>query len=164
MRTNSLDGVLRRAHLALLKIFKRLPRRARVAVVHVLAPTFTVGAICIVERADGHLLLVRHSYRDRWGFPGGLLTRGEGVIDCARREALEECSIRIDVVGEPAVVVDPRPRRVDVVYRCRTDEPENARAIPPEVVDIGWFAPDALPELQHEAAGALVALARIPHP
>jgi ADP-ribose pyrophosphatase YjhB (NUDIX family) len=156
--------VLRRAHLALLKLYKRLPRRARLAVVHTLAPSYTVGAICIVERADGALLLVRHSYRDRWGFPGGLMNRGEDVVDCARRETREECDIDIEVVGEPAVVVEPGSRRVDVVYRCRTGEPDRVRAVPPEVVECRWFPPDALPELQHEAAGALVALARIAGP
>jgi ADP-ribose pyrophosphatase YjhB (NUDIX family) len=152
--------VLGRAHLALLKIFKRLPRRWRLATVHVLAPSFTVGSICIIEQDDGRLLLLRHSYRDRWGFPGGLLNRGEAPPDAAVREALEECDVVITVASEPAVVVDPDARRVDVVFRCRTDEPSRARAIPPEVTEVGWFAPDALPELQHEAAEALVALAR----
>lgn len=151
---------MRRGHLALLKIFKRLPRRARLAVVHTLAPSYSVGAICIVERDDGHVLLVRHSYRDRWGLPGGLLRRGEQPTDCARREAREECDVDIEVVGEPAVVVDPEPRRVDVIFRCRTDEPDRIRPMPPEVTDVAWFPPDGLPELQHEAAGALVALAR----
>lgn len=152
--------MLRRAHLALLKIFKRLPRRARLAIVRVLAPSFTVGAICIVERVDGALLLVRHSYRDRWGFPGGLLARGEDPIAAAQREAREECDIEVAVTAEPAVVVDPDARRVDVVFSCCTEEPERARAVPPEVVEARWFPADELPELQHEAAGALVALAR----
>jgi ADP-ribose pyrophosphatase YjhB (NUDIX family) len=153
--------VLRRAHLALLKIYKRLPRRARLAVVHAVSPSYSVGAICIIEREDGRLLLVRQSYRERWGFPGGLLNRGERAEHGAAREAREECDIAIEVVGEPAVVVDPKPRRVDVIFRCTTKEPERARAMPPEVTEIAWFPRDALPELQHEAAGALVALARI---
>jgi ADP-ribose pyrophosphatase YjhB (NUDIX family) len=157
-------AVLHGVHLALLKIFKRIPRRGRLAIVHTLAPSFTVGSICIVERDDGHLLLVRHSYRDRWGFPGGLLQRGEGPDQGAAREAREECDIAIEVVGEPAVVVEPKPRRVDIIYRCRTDEPANARAIRPEVVEVAWFPADELPELQHEAAEALVALARTTRP
>ncbi|HVM52302.1 MAG TPA: NUDIX domain-containing protein [Acidimicrobiales bacterium] len=152
--------MLRRAHLALLQVYKRLPRRWRLAIVHALAPSYTVGAICIVERADGRLLLVRHSYRNAWGFPGGLLSRGEEAPDGAVREAREECDITVEVIGEPAVVVAPDARRVDVVFRCRTDEPGNARAVSPEVVEVGWFARDNLPDLQHEAAGALVALAR----
>lgn len=160
----SLGRVLRRAHLALLKIFKLLPRRGRLAIVHTLAPSYSVGAICIVERADGRLLLVRHSYRDAWGFPGGLLHRGEEATDGARREVREEVDIDVDIVGEPAVVVAPGPRRVDVVFRCRTDEAGNARPMPPEVVEVGWFDRDGLPDLQHEAAGALVALARAARP
>jgi 8-oxo-dGTP diphosphatase len=152
--------VLGRLHLALLRIFKRLPRRARLAVVHLLAPSYSVGAICIVERADDRILLVRHSYRNAWGFPGGLLNRGEHAPDGARREAREEIDIAVQIVGEPAVVVEPGSRRVDVVFRCRTDEPDNARPMPPEVVEVGWFERDHLPDLQHEAAGALVVLAR----
>lgn len=151
---------MRRGHLVLLKVFKRLPRRWRLLIVHTMAPSFTVGSICIVERDDGRILLVRHSYRDRWGFPGGLLERGESPADGAVREAREECDVVVEIVGEPAVVVDPGPRRVDVIFRCRTDDPDRIRPTPPEVTDAAWFAPDALPELQHEASGALVALAR----
>lgn len=154
-----------RLHLALLKLYKRLPRGARLAIVHAVAPGFTVGSICIIERhGDGALLLVRHSYRDRWGFPGGLLDRGETPEGGAVREAREEVGIDIRTDGEPAVVVAPGPRRVDVIFRCRTDEPDAARAIPPEVIEARWFAPGELPELQHEAAGALVALARATGP
>jgi 8-oxo-dGTP diphosphatase len=132
-------------------------------VVHRLAPSFTVGAICVIERADGRILLVRHSYRNRWGFPGGLLKRGEEVADGARREAMEEVGLEIDLVGEPTVVVAPEPRRVDVVYRCRVADgvdPDGIRSSSPEIVDLRWVAREALPELQHEATGALVALAR----
>jgi ADP-ribose pyrophosphatase YjhB (NUDIX family) len=149
-----------RLHLALLKVYKRLPRRGRLAVVHAIAPSYSVGSISIVERDDGRILLVRHSYRNAWGFPGGLLNRGEGPRDGAIREAREEVAIAVTTIGEPAVVVAPEPRRVDVIFRCTTTEPDAVRPIPPEVTEVGWFTRDHLPELQHEAAGALVALAR----
>jgi ADP-ribose pyrophosphatase YjhB (NUDIX family) len=155
--------VIRRLHLALLHLYQRLPRRARLAVIHTLAPSFTVGAICVVERDDGRVLLVRHSYRTRWGFPGGLLKRGEEVADGARRETREEIGLEVELVGEPAVVVAPEPRRVDVVYRARPADgadPDTARPMSPEIVEVRWVPRDDLPELQHEAAGGLVALAR----
>jgi 8-oxo-dGTP diphosphatase len=155
--------VLRVLHLLLLKAYRRLPRRLRRAVIHGLAPSYTVGAICVVERADGRLLLVRHSYRERWGFPGGLLARGEEVDDGARREALEEVGLEVQLTSEPTVVVEPAPRRVDVVFRCRPAEEADADGVAPgsaEIVECRWFPREALPELQHEAAGALVALAR----
>jgi 8-oxo-dGTP pyrophosphatase MutT (NUDIX family) len=156
--------VLRRLHLALLKVYRRLPTAARVWVVHRLAPTFTVGSICVVERGDGALLLLRQSYRNRWGFPGGLLEKGEEPPDAAKRETLEEVGLDIEVTGEPAVVVDPGPRRVDIVFRARpvdATKVDDIRPMSPEVVECRWFPADGLPELQHEASGALVALARV---
>lgn len=152
-----------RLHLVLLKVFRRLPRSARRFAVHRLAPSYSVGAICVVERDDAHVLLVRHSYRDRWGFPGGLLNRREPPAIAARREALEEVGLTVELLAEPAVVVDVRARRVDIVFRC---QPAAGAAtdglVPgsPEIVDVRWFPRDELPELQYEAAGALVALAR----
>ena len=52
--------------------------------------------------------------------PGGLLKRGEDVrgrlpgARCTRRSAS-----MVELLGEPAVVVDAEPQRVDVVFRCR---------------------------------------------
>src|SRR5690606_9648623 len=88
-------------------------------IVRAVSPSFTVGAMCFIERPDGALLLVRHSYRDRWGVPGGLLQRGEDVEEGARREVREEVGLEVELLGEPAVVVDAAPQRVDVVFRAR---------------------------------------------
>ena len=147
----------------LLQVYRRLPRRGRLAIVHTLAPSFSVGAMCFIERDDGALLLVRHSYRARWGVPGGLLNRGEAPEAAAHREALEEVSLPIELVGEPAVVVEPDSRRVDVIYRARPAHDADVDGIgpqSPEIIEVRWFAPDRLPELQAETSGALVALGR----
>ena len=155
--------MIARLHRAVLRLFRRLPVGARRRVVRTIAPGFTVGSMCFVEREDGALLLVRLSYRERWGVPGGLLQRGEGPREAARRETLEEVGLEIDLLGEPAVVVDAQARRVDVVFRAAPSAGTDLEAVhptSPEVVAAAWFAPDALPELQHETGGALVALAR----
>ncbi len=150
-------------HRKLLRVFRRLPTRARLAIVHALAPSYSVGAMCVVERGDGARLFVRHTYRRRWGVPGGLLARGEDPRDAARRETLEEVGLRIDLVGEPAVVVEPGSRRVDVIFAARPGsgaDPEAISPRSPEIEECRWFAADDLPPLQHETAGALVTLAR----
>jgi ADP-ribose pyrophosphatase YjhB (NUDIX family) len=147
----------------LLLVFRRLPPFARRRIVRAITPSFTVGAICLIERYDGKVLLVRQVYRNAWGVPGGLSKRGEDIAECARREVLEEVGIAVDLIGEPAVVVDARPQRVDVVYRARPSAGADLGEVAPrspEISDVRWFALDELPELQHEAVSALAALTR----
>jgi 8-oxo-dGTP pyrophosphatase MutT (NUDIX family) len=155
--------VLSQIHLLLLRVYRNLPVLPRRWIVRVLAPTYTVGAICFIERSNGDLLLVRHSYRQRWGVPGGLLQRGEEPADAARREVMEEVGLAIELLGEPAVVVDAVPQRIDLVFRARPAagaDPDAVAPGSPEIGEVRWFPRDHLPELQFEAADALVALAR----
>ena len=152
-----------RLHRGALQVYRRLPVWARRRVVRTIAPGYTVGAMCFIERDDGAMLLVRLFYRQRWGVPGGLLKRGEVPADAARREVREEVGVEIELVGEPAVVVDADAQRVDLVYRARLadgEDPASAHPRSPEIIDAQWFPTASLPQLQHETSGALVALAR----
>ncbi len=145
----------------LLRVYRRLPTLARRWIVRTIAPSFTVGAMAIIEREDGAVLLVRHTYRKRWGVPGGLLKRGEHPEVALRREVVEEVGVEVDLLGEPAVVVDPDPQRVDLVFRGRLRDPAaEPRPSSPEILEARWFLPDDLPELQFETTGALMGLAR----
>ncbi len=150
-----------------MRTYGRLPLWLRLASVRLVTPSFRVGAVCVVERADGALLLVRHSYRRGWGFPGGLLKRGEAAIDAAAREALEEIGLMLDLDDNPKVVVDPRYRRVDVIYSARLPEGTDPAEPSPrsvEILEVRWFQPGDLPRLGNEAAGALVELGRANRP
>jgi 8-oxo-dGTP diphosphatase len=155
--------VLVRVQRLLLLLWRRVPRPFRRWIVRLFAPSFTVGSACAIERKDGALLLVRVVYRDAWGLPGGLINRREAIDSCARREVREETGLTIELVGEPAVVVDARPQRIDVVFRARPvagADPDAVGPCSPEVSDVRWFPADALPELHPEAVSALIALAR----
>lgn len=152
-----------RLHHLLLRLYRRLPRKGRRWVVRAMAPSFTVGAMCIIERADGAVLLVRHSYRDRWGVPGGLLKRREDSTAGALREVREEVGLDIELLGEPAVVVDAAPQRVDLVFRARPADGADLDAVRPgsvEITETAWFPRTELPALQFETTTALMALAR----
>lgn len=144
-------------------MFSLLPRWVRRWLVRLGTPRYTVGAVCIVERRDGAILLVRHSYATRWGTPGGLVKRREQPDIAAVRETMEEVNLRVELVGEPMVVVEPEPRRVDIVYLARPahDAPlDDVRPSSPEINSAQWFMPDELPDLQPETATALISLAR----
>ena len=140
-----------------------MPAALRRMVVRRVTPTFTVGAMCIIERADGRLLFIRHLYRKRWGVPGGLLQRHERPRDAARREVLEEVGLEVELMGEASVNVDAKPRRIDIVFRARPVNDADADRVRPssvEVLEARWFSPTELPELQFETAQAIQVLAR----
>lgn len=150
-------------HRLLLRLFAALPRGVRRRLVRWGSPSYTVGAVGVVEREDGRVLLIRQRYRHHWGLPGGLLSRGEAPDAAVRREIAEEVGLRVDVVGEPVVVVDPSPQRVDVTFRVVPsvgEDPDGARPTSPEIVETRWFPRDDLPRLQHETRAALAALVR----
>ena len=154
----------RRAQTLFFAGYKWLPRGARLFLIRRATPSFHVGSICVVQRADGHILLVRQSYRrEGWGLPGGLLRRGEEPAEGARRELSEELGIKVDLQGQPVVVVDAGARRVDVIFTALlatgSAEPERT-SHSPEIAEVGWFPPDGLPRLLPEATSALIELGR----
>jgi len=157
------SGVSYQVHLLALRVFGVLPRRARRLIVRFGSPKYTVGAICIVQREDGAILLVRHSYYRQWGTPGGLAKRHEQPEVAVIRETLEEVNLRVELLGEPVVVVESRLHRVDIVFAARPAAGESAeRATPtsPEIERVEWFALADLPKLQIETVTALRALER----
>ena len=155
------SGLQRAAYRA----WGRLPLAVREFMIRRGTPSFHVGAICVIERSDGSLLLVRNTYRKAWGFPGGFLKRGEVPVDAVRRETQEEIGVEVVVDDNPKVVVDPGYRRVDVIFRARPADADAASATmpkprSPEIVEARWFPSTQLPDLQEEAVHALIQLGR----
>jgi len=144
----------------LYRVWRVLPWPVRVFAVRRITPSFWVGALCMVERADGAVLFVRQSYRNSWGLPGGLLKRNEEPADGAAREAAEEVGLELVVDDAPTVVVDARSRRVDIIYRARPTGDQEPSPQSPEILEVRWFGPDELPRLQGESARAIMAINR----
>jgi 8-oxo-dGTP pyrophosphatase MutT (NUDIX family) len=63
-----------------------------VALWRALSHPVDVGAAALVER-DGRIVLVRHSYRSGWYFPGGGVERGEAPAQAVLRELREEIGL-----------------------------------------------------------------------
>jgi len=80
----------------------------------------SLGACAIVSDKEGRIVLVRHSYRPGWYFPGGGVAPGEPPADCAIRELREEIGL---LQSDPPVLVGVFSRRygwmtgVTVLYR-----------------------------------------------
>jgi 8-oxo-dGTP diphosphatase len=132
-------------------VFRHTPLPVRRLAIRVISPTYTTGAVLALVRADGSLLLVRQRHTGGWALPGGLMNRGEPAAVALAREAYEEVGLRIDpdALPVPFAVVSPRVRRIDVVFVCSAGpEVTPRRSIEEdEVLDVGWFTTDALPDV-----------------
>jgi ADP-ribose pyrophosphatase YjhB (NUDIX family) len=134
------NGLRARAYAVVLTVFSWLPGPVRRVLVRAGTPSFTVGAVCVIDHRGTYLML-RQPHRPGWSLPGGLCNRGESAEQAVTREVREETGLRIEVGLPVTVQVNGRVRRVDVVYRIRVDdrpdvvaggEASEARWLPPE--------------------------------
>ena len=115
----------------------------------------TLGVRAAVFDGQGQVFLVRHSYVPGWYLPGGGVEPGETLAGALDRELMEEGGIALD---EPAdlfgLYLNRQISRRDhvalfVSRRCQQTKPPKVPNL--EIVDYGFFPPDALPEDATEA-------------
>ena len=107
----------------------------------------TLGVRGLVVDEAGRVLLIEHTYTPGWYMPGGGVEPGEAPEHALGREMLEEAGI--EVVGRPRLVsVHDNGVRFpgDHVLIYRIDRwRQGAPTQVGEILNLGWFAPDALP-------------------
>lgn len=121
---------------------------------------FGVRVGAVVERG-GRILLVGHEKPAEgkyWVLPGGRLEPGETVPECAGRELDEETGLRGEFTGVLYVSEFLREGRhtVDITARVRLtgegaaklgSDPEVPPEAAPTLVELEWFSPEELAEL-----------------
>ena len=104
--------------------FGRMPHIVQRWVVRLASPSYTVGALLVLEH-EGHVLVLRQLHREGWTLPGGLLSHGETPADGVVREVGEELGLTVDLDPDDdlpvATLVDPHSQRVDVIFHRRVD-------------------------------------------
>ena len=79
----------------------------------------------------------------------------------AVRETLEEIGLDVTLLGPPQVVMNPKLQQIDFVFRASPVSGSTAAPRSAEIIEVAWFALDALPALQRDARESLGALGLI---
>jgi 8-oxo-dGTP diphosphatase len=138
-----------------LRTFRALPRPLRIMIVRWMAPGHTAGALCFLER-DGRILLLRQYHRNGWTRPGGLINRGEDAARAVVREVQEETGLRIAVGFPFATLVEPRSRRVDILFHVPVQGDVGVR-VAGEAVGAAWLTPSETGEVDEQTSLSLAA-------
>lgn len=106
-------------------------------------------AVAVVIERDGNLLLGRRgptaSAAGLWSFPAGFVERGEVVEAAAIREVREETGVEIELGPLLGLYSRPDETVVLAAYACRSFH--GTPVAGDDLDKIGWYSPDALPEL-----------------
>lgn len=109
------------------------------------------------------ILLIRHINSGHWSFPKGHMEEGETEIQTAKREVLEETSVRIfiDPTFHESVHYSPRPGvNKEVVYFVARADNTKFSPQKEEVSDIKWVElENAVRVLTYENDKSIVAKA-----
>lgn len=110
--------------------------------------SMTLGVRIIATNPQGEILLVKHTYLEGWWLPGGGVDKGETTHAAAIRELREETGLLAQ--GIPRLLSLHSNARFfpgDHVAVFHIDQFETTeRTSHGEIADIGWFAPNNLPE------------------
>jgi ADP-ribose pyrophosphatase YjhB (NUDIX family) len=122
------------------------PTCDRCGFIHYLDPKVAVGTI--IRLPNDEIVLARRAIEPGYGlwvFPGGYIDRGETLEDGARREALEECGLEVELdglinaysyQGHTPIVVVYAARMTGGTLHASDEESLEVRAFAP--MDIPW--------------------------
>jgi len=110
----------------------------------------TLGVRVLVHDDSGRIALVRHTYADHWYLPGGGVKKGESFAAAALREVEEEIGLTDCAVERILGVYHSRREYKDdhiVLFVVRAPDGAGISVHDVhEIAEVGWFAPDTLPE------------------
>jgi ADP-ribose pyrophosphatase YjhB (NUDIX family) len=91
-------------------------------------------ALVVVRRENRYLLVREQKHDQLWYLPAGRVEPGEGLVEAARRETLEEAGIPVEIEGILRLEHTPWPdgARVRVIFVARPADDTPPKSTPDE--------------------------------
>ena len=136
------------------KIWRISPPLFRRQIVRLTQKTFTVSVGAIVTNEEGKVLLLDHVLRPAsgWGMPGGFINHDEQPEAAIKRELCEEIGLEIESIE--LLQVRTIKRHVEILMRARGRGVGKVKSL--EIKEVGWFAPDEMPEEMNRAQKQMI--------
>ena len=136
------------------RVWKRMPSALRWLLVRLTQKKFTASAGAVVLDPEGRILLLEHIFRPAsgWGIPGGFIEPGEDPAEAVRREVREETGVEISEISFHAV----RNRGTHMEFIYAANASGGGEILSDEIISLGWFPPDSLPEEMHPAQKLII--------
>lgn len=96
---------------------------------------------------ENRILLVKHAYGNRnWHLPGGSVEHHECIEDALLREVHEETGFNVEPTFLKGVIYSRENYAVSYLYKCTISGGSLRKNFDREIMDIGFFKKDSLPE------------------
>ena len=108
-------------------------------------------ALYTLRHGELHLLCVKRKDSGEWALPGGFITEGENLDQCAARELKEEAGVEVPYLQHFANYSDPkrdnRGQVISVAYVAIHPSGKLRLKADTDVSDVNWFSKSQIPDL-----------------
>ena len=127
----------------------------RLRIIRATQSKFTVSAAAIITNAHRQVLLLNHAFRpfSGWGLPGGFIAFREQPEEAIRREVREETGIELDELT--MLRIRTIGRHVEILFTAKANGEPEVKS-PREILELGWFDVDAMPENMSSSQKAVI--------
>ena len=130
------------------RLWRLIPDIVQWWIIWLLRPKLFVGVSGVLLNDAGEVLLLRHRFHHRhpWGLPGGLLERGENLVQCWQREVREETNLTVAVER----LVAQRNSRLSIDFILLGQITGGEMILDStEILEAAFFPPNGLPAGLH---------------